>query len=435
MGIDRESCAVARIPIELLRQVILELKDLHGQHALRPCVKVSRTWREISLPLFLRHIEIICDLRTDRLSLLRDWLAIHEDMKNHVKVLEITGHLRLARATWNKPYHIDVNLDVLKDVISQLPNLADLRLLHVAITKPPTLAHHTPPVAIPSLTLRSSGNDDDYETGHRYWFGLPMFSTLSAVLSVAAPDTVILRGGYKKSSRDRPDDVLPPQLMTIRSLDLGKHWLDPYFLGVLAADTLEHLAVVWPWQKRDLAAQLHALVEHAGRTLKSMDIYLDNQISFMGGTPTEDWGLLGRIIGTCTDLRDLSLRVSAYVVKLQPGARANFPSRPFYHTVLSAASRSLRTLTLPLEVHIVSHGHIKETWPKRVANLVGLEVLDLPWMRERFTMLESIKIELPDIHDIPVIEKAIQDALPSLREAGLLSIVRVPWKPRSWKDN
>ena len=61
-------------------------------------------------------------------------------MGKHVKILEIRGHLRLARETWAKPHNIDVNLDVLRDVLSRVPNLADLRLLHVAITKAPTLA-------------------------------------------------------------------------------------------------------------------------------------------------------------------------------------------------------------------------------------------------------------------------------------------------------
>lgn len=284
---DTSSSTAARIPVELLRQIILELADTHGQQTLRPCVKVSRAWRGTALPVFLRRVEIICDLRTDRLSLLRDWLATHHDMAQHIKTLEITGHLRLVRETWAKPHHIDINLDVMRDVLSSLSSLAELRLLHVAITRPPTLTRHKPPVPIRSLILKTAGpeyDDDDFEQGHCHWYGLPMFSALSAVLSVTAPDTVILKGGYKRTSRDPPDDVPAPQLVNIRSLNLGKHWLNPEYLRILLApDTLEHFAMAWPWRERSLASQLPALIEYAGRSLKSIDVYLDKAVNFTFG--------------------------------------------------------------------------------------------------------------------------------------------------------
>ncbi|TFK82334.1 hypothetical protein K466DRAFT_603774 [Polyporus arcularius HHB13444] len=168
-------------------------------------------------------------------------------MAQHIKTLEITGHLRLVRETWAKPHHIDINLDVMRDVLSSLSSLAELRLLHVAITRPPTLTRHKPPVPIRSFILKTAGpeyDDDDFEQGHCHWYGLPMFSVLSAVLSVTAPDTVILKGGYKRTSRDPPDDVPAPQLVNIRSLNLGKHWLNPEYLRILLApDTLEHFAI------------------------------------------------------------------------------------------------------------------------------------------------------------------------------------------------
>ncbi|KAI0718695.1 hypothetical protein C8T65DRAFT_737049 [Cerioporus squamosus] len=175
-------------------------------------------------------------------------------MAQHIKILEFTGYRRLYRKHWEGPSTIEVDLDILKDMLPDFPVLVELRLTHVATTAPPILTRSTPsrPVKMLVVSIKrypDDDEDDDNEVFGRYSrnYGLPMFSTLSAVLSVVAPQTFSLKGGYKKGRRDPPESFPAPRLMTIPRLDLGKYWLNPdYLRDVLAPGALEHLTVKWP---------------------------------------------------------------------------------------------------------------------------------------------------------------------------------------------
>ena len=156
---------------------------------------------------------------------------------------------------------------------------------------------------------------------------------------------------------------------------------------------------------------------------------------------SEDWSLLGTITCACPSLRSFSLRVPVYIEwrLLREEQTNGSRSRPdhrdanVYHTVLSAASRSLHTLSFVLTIRQRPRRRRRRNeLIEKVIDLVGLEELDGVWMRERFERLEAVEVVVPEsesrrgIGGTEVLEDMLVHALPGLHAAGLLRIVRGP---------
>ena len=104
-----------------------------------------------------------------------------------------------------------------------------------------------------------------------------------------------------------------------------------------------------------------------------------------------------------------------------------------YHTVLSAASRSLHTLSFVLTIRQRPRRRRRRNeLIEKVIDLVGLEELDGAWMRERFQRLEAVEVVVPEseshrgIGGTEVLEDMLVHVLPGLHAARLLRIVRSP---------
>ncbi|RPD74131.1 hypothetical protein L226DRAFT_83209 [Lentinus tigrinus ALCF2SS1-7] len=269
------SCAIARLPFELLRQVFLELADREDRCSLKSCITVSKHWHEVALPVFMRHVVILNQrFFDDRFALFRSWLRTHKNMAMCIRTLEFTGNSYLSRSRMRMcaggPSQL--NMDSLKYALPYLPALAELRLIRAAILVPPPLSPNTPSRPIRALTLHADElmGRDMYNSS----FGPSMFPALSAVLSLVAPDTLVLEGGHTFPSNP-PESFPAPTNVKIRQLDLGKYWLDlPYWRGLLAPDTLEHFIAMWPWRDRDndQAHKFHALMESVGTAVQSITL-------------------------------------------------------------------------------------------------------------------------------------------------------------------
>ena len=156
---------------------------------------------------------------------------------------------------------------------------------------------------------------------------------------------------------------------------------------------------------------------------------------------SEDWTLLGTITCACPSLRSFSLRVPVYIEwqLLREEQTNGSRSRPdhrdanIYHTVLSAASRSLHTLSFVLTIRQRPRRRRRRNeLIEKVIDLVGLEELDGAWMRERFAELECIEMVVPESEmrrvsgSTEALEDTLVHVLPGLHAAGLLRIVRGP---------
>ena len=257
------SCSIAQLPPELLARIFLELAQ--EKQALVSCSFVSYSWRKIALPVLMRHVVITHDHLDDRSVLFCHWPFTHRDNWKHVQILELTR--KNAPDYMPGQDYVHVDLDALKNVLPKFPALDELRLAHVAILSAPVLSLTALPHRIRSLTLRTKGflvdDEEDFSDDGMMEVvqdiydpasGLPMFSTLSAILSAVVPDLLTLMGGYVRNPCDPPDSVLAPTSVKIRRLSIGKRWFDlSYWCNLLEPNTLEHLTMPLAWGDRERA--------------------------------------------------------------------------------------------------------------------------------------------------------------------------------------
>ena len=270
---------MVELPPELLSQIFLEL--VQDRQALLSCSSVSYGWRETALPVLMRHVVITYDHLNDRSMHVRDWPFAPQDNWKHVRILEFTSGQD----------HVDVNLDALRNVLLEFPALDELRLAHVVIPSEPIPSQTSVPHRIRSLTLWTKGHwfdevncrdvYDDHIVGifpdvYDRSLGLPMFSTLSAILSVVVPDVLTLMGGYVRTSHDPPNSVPAPMSVKIRRLSIGKRWFSlSYWRNLLQPNTLEHLTVALAWGDHKRVVRLRTLLEYAGSAVTTLELRMD----------------------------------------------------------------------------------------------------------------------------------------------------------------
>ena len=156
-------------------------------------------------------------------------------------------------------------------------------------------------------------------------------------------------------------------------------------------------------------------------------------------TLSEDWSVFSRIVSACPNLRNFALCVPVYT-QLRPRNQEQtsesgvYSDPSIYSTMLSAAPRTLRTLTFVLSVQELRRQPRRRRADtiERVFYLNGLEELDGAWMRESFAGLEGVEMVVPESEmrrvsgSTEALEDTLVHVLPGLHAAGLLRIVRGP---------
>ncbi len=143
--------------------------------------------------------------------------------------------------------------------------------------------------------------------------------------------------------------------------------------------------------------------------------------------------MLGGITAPCTKLRSLRLTLPYLRNPLCAGvgtaARAHPREYPICRMILSKASRDLRTFTVCLTNFLGDAPHVRDL------ALWDLEELERPWFRERFTLIETVVVQLSGIGgevsiiggnrgDFSSLEFMVLKMLPGLQAAGLLKVVQ-----------
>ena len=153
-------------------------------------------------------------------------------------------------------------------------------------------------------------------------------------------------------------------------------------------------------------------------------------------TLSEDWSLLGPLTCACPNLRTFALRVPVYPEwqscrEEQNSESGSRPDPSVYSTVLSTASRSLRTLSFVLTVvQCLGRRRRRAKLIEGAYDLVGLEDVDKGWVRERFGRLEAVEVVVPEselrreMSGLEVLKDLLVRSLPGLHAAGILRIIR-----------
>ncbi|KAI0794330.1 hypothetical protein C8Q74DRAFT_570188 [Fomes fomentarius] len=384
---------LAHVPIDILDQIftLLQLED--DRRALYSCSLTSRHWREVSLRHLFHTITVL-----DRHSFASffTFLRQHPEIAALVKVLKFGGE-RCDAFERSSP-----NLDC-DAFASLLPTLRGLDEVYIG---PQTILVNFPAVWNP-YHLKTLIVD----VAHYIHFkNLSAFSALSALFCLFTPHTLQFRLPSSYSDRVSPgltfqsSDIgsLPAHSVRARRLVLGvaKESHFQYLRHILDQDSLQHVSVYCgDWAN---VAQLCDLVQLVGTTsIESIDVNI-HPYPYLGkidwrGAPVEDLELLGGITAPCTKLRSLRVTLPYLKDPLCSGvgstgaAREHSREYPICRTILSRASRDLRTFSVCLMNFLGDAPHVQ------YLALWDLEELERPWFRERFPLIEAVVVQLSGI--------------------------------------
>ncbi|KAI0718725.1 hypothetical protein C8T65DRAFT_737070 [Cerioporus squamosus] len=375
-----------RLPVDIFERALTELAA--DEPSLSACVRVSRRWREISCPFRFHTVSLYTRYQFDSFCKWAKTPAAQEVVWE-IKTLKLIGRIQDLLG-------FALDCELFASLLPNLPGLDQVYIqdIHLARLPSPTKGRLLRPIR--SFTQRTTRRLPVMTQ-------TPTRTTLPALLSIVAPETLILDDGiyYEYSA---PQSRFPASKIKRLTLSDNTPLRTIASSGVLAPDAMEHVAFSWSyWDQLD---ELYRFFQSVGRHIRSMDLHLSLRDRYLRAGCYDQ---LGGALALCQSLNTLRLRL-----RIPPEGIA--PSHSVLKGICSLVPRTLCAC-------IVHFGHLEIEGGDTLghARWLDLEELDRPWFRERFPNLQSVTVELEPSANLHT--PAVLNLLPKLHEAQLLSVI------------
>ncbi|TFK92511.1 hypothetical protein K466DRAFT_595175 [Polyporus arcularius HHB13444] len=376
--------AFPRLPVEIFERILKALES--DERSLSACAQVTRRWREVSSVFRFQTVSLYTRSQFESFC---EWsrMPSTQELARHIKVLKLIG----------EPRGFVLDCQLFASIFPNLPGLDEVYTQDICIL-PPSISQKDERIwPIVSLTQRITRR-----------LPLPFLSPtriLRALLTNVAPQTLVLDIPIYQEIF-LPQTVLPSWKISRLLLTERTNFQTIASSGVLAPNTLEHVALSWSvWDHQSLDELLH-FTRTLGQNVSSMDLQLD--LSYLCLRCLRRFGEALALLQSLRELR-LQLRIPSQGID---------PSHSALKDIYSEAPRTLTSFTVRFE------GPDTAGDDSSSLQWLDLHELDRPWFRERFPKLQSVTVELESA-DLHTRSAVVMSLLPKLHQAQLLRIIEV----------